>query len=410
MAAQAAIAAQVGRFYESHPYPPPIDDLRAYARKWNDARRRAESHLLWPSEVYRDDRSILVAGCGTMQAARYAVRWPRARVVGIDVSAKSIEFERKLKRNRALDNLELQRLSLESAPELGQTFDHVVCTGVLHHLTDPGAGLRALRDVLAPGGAMHLMVYAPYGRAGVYILQEYCRRLGIGWSDGEIRDLAATLKALPADHPIAPILRNAPDFATTAGLADALLHPNDRAYSVPALMQLLENARFRFGRWLRQAPYLPQCGAVASTPHAPKLRTLTREAQYVAMELFRGTMVRHSLIAYRSDGGLQLDGVDFDDDGCFDYVPIRLPGTIAVHERLPAGAAAVLINRGHTYPDLYLPIDSRQERLLAATDGERTIAEIADSRGGRALAREFFKKLWLWDQVVFDTSRASRSA
>ena len=92
---------------------------------------------------------------------------------------------------------------MERAAELGQTFEHVVCTGVLHHLPDPDAGLRALRDVLAPAGALHVMVYAPYGRAGVYMLQEYCRRLGIGRTDAEIRDLAASLKALPPDHPLA---------------------------------------------------------------------------------------------------------------------------------------------------------------------------------------------------------------
>ena len=86
------------------------------------------------------------------------------------------------------------------------------------------------------------MVYAPYGRAGIYMLQDYCRRLGIEPSDSEIRDLAASLKALPPDHPLVPLLRNSPDFADTAGLADALLHPQDRSYSVPQLLEFLDDA------------------------------------------------------------------------------------------------------------------------------------------------------------------------
>ncbi|HEY6325671.1 MAG TPA: class I SAM-dependent methyltransferase, partial [Candidatus Cybelea sp.] len=212
---------RVGDFYESHPYPPPTDDLEAYRRRWNERRRQADSHLFWPAEPYRDDRSILVAGCGTTQAARYAVRWPRARVVGIDVSASSLAFTEELKRKHELDNLELHRLPVERAGELAETFDYVVCTGVLHHLDVPDLGLRALRDVLAPGGAMLVMVYAPFGRAGVYMLQEYCRRLGIGPSDREIDDLVASLKSLPPDHPLVPLLRNSPDFATKAGVADA---------------------------------------------------------------------------------------------------------------------------------------------------------------------------------------------
>jgi hypothetical protein len=76
-----------------------------------------------------------------------------------------------------------------------------------------------------------------------------------------------------------------------------------------------------------------------------------------------------------------------------------------VRERLPAGAVAVLINRNHSYTDLYLPIDARQERLLAAVDGERTIRQICGEREDRSFARDFFRQLMLWDQVVFDTSR-----
>ncbi|MGA8385670.1 MAG: methyltransferase [Candidatus Cybelea sp.] len=402
---EGSIAAQVADFYERHPYPRPTDDLTAYRTKWDDARRRAESHLFWPSEPYRDDRSILVAGCGTTQAAHYAVRWPRARITGIDVSAKSIAFTQELKRKYALDNLEVRQLAVERAAELGQSFEYVVSTGVLHHLPDPDAGLRALRDVLAPNGAMHVMVYAPYGRAGIYMLQDYCRRLGVGRTDAEIRDLAATLKALPPEHPIAPLLRSSPDFTTSAGIADALLHPRDRSYSVPQLMEFLDRAGLEFGRWLRQAPYLPWCGALASAPHHSKLVELTAEEQYAAIELFRGTMLRHSVVAYRKDRLAQNASVDFDGDAWLRYTPVRLPDTIVVRDRLPAGATAVLINRGHTYTDLYLPIDDRQERLLGKIDGKRTIAEICGP-GDRSLTRDFFRQLWRWDQIVLDTSAA----
>jgi SAM-dependent methyltransferase len=401
----AALARQVSAFYESHPYPPPVDDLQAYRQVWDDRRRRADSHLFWPAEPYRDDRSILVAGCGTTQAAHCALRWPRAQVIGIDVSAKSLAFTQGLQRKHALANLELRQLPVERAAELGQSFAHVVCTGVLHHLPDPDAGLRALHDVLEPTGALNVMVYAPYGRAGIYMLQDYCRRLGIGGAESEIRELAASLKALPPDHPLASLLRNSPDFANRAGLADALLHPQDRPYSVPQLLDLLGRSGLVFGRWVRQAPYLPWCGALASTPHQSRLVGLPAEAQYAAIELFRGTMVRHSVVAYRQDRPAQGAPVDFDGDVWLGYTPIRLPDTLVVRERLPPGAAAVLINRNHTYTDLYLPIDARQEQLLAAIDGERTIAEICREPGDRSLARVFFQQLWRWDQVVFDTSR-----
>jgi SAM-dependent methyltransferase len=399
----------VRAFYERHPYPPPVDNLENYRRLWQDRqRRRADYHLFWPGRPYREDHAILIAGCGTSQAAKHAVRWPGARVTGIDFSATSVGKTEELKRKHALDNLNVHQLSLTEVGALGATFDQIVCTGVLHHLPDPDAGLRALREVLAPGGAMHLMVYAPHGRVGVYMLQDFCRRLGIEATDEGIRELVATLGALPGGHPLGTLLREALDFRNEAALADALLHPQDRAYAVPDLFAFLERCGLRFGRWVKQAPYSPRCGLMARLPQAARLARLPEIDQYAAAELFRGTMARHSLVAYRDDEPgapreLGLDGKDWPQ-----YVPIRAPDTIAVEERLPPGAAAVLINRSHTHTDLYLPIDAEQKRLYDAVDGTRTIGGLAEEHGRLEAAGPFFQRLGWYDQVVFDASASMR--
>jgi Methyltransferase domain len=295
-------------------------------------------------------------------------------------------------------------LPVEDAAQLGRTFDYIVCSGVLHHLSDPDAGLRALRLALAPGGALNMMLYAPFGRAGIYMIQEYCRRLGIGSSDADVRDLAESLRGLAPDHPLVPLLRNSPDFASTAGLADALLHPQDRAYSVPQLFEFLAGSGFHFGRWVRQAPYLPWCGAFAGAPHHERLTKMEDADVYAAIELFRGTMARHSVIAYGDDLGRYAGAIDFSGEAWLQYVPIKLPDTVALREKLPPGAAAVLINRNHTYTDLYLPIDERSERVFAAIDDNRSIAELCADVEDVEFARRFFRQLWHWDQIVFDTT------
>lgn len=68
----------------------------------------------------------------------------------------------------------------------------------------------------------------------------------------------------------------------------------------------------------------------ASTPHQSRLVELTAEAQYAAKELFQGTMVRHSVVAYRMDQPAQGASVDFEGEAWPDYAPIRLPDTLAV--------------------------------------------------------------------------------
>jgi SAM-dependent methyltransferase len=403
------VAAQkVRAFYERHPYPPPVDSLEKYRRVWQERqRRRADYHLFWPGRPYREDHSILIAGCGTSQAAKHALRWPAARVTGIDFSATSVRHTDELKQRYGLENLQVRQLPLTRVGELGATFDQIVCTGVLHHLPDPDAGLQALREVLAPGGAMHLMLYAPYGRTGVYMLQDFCRRLGIEATDDGIRELVAALGALPSGHPLATLLREAPDFRNAAALADALLHPQDRAYPVPELFAFLQRCGLRFGRWVKQAPYSPHCGLMARLPQAARLARLPDVDQYAAAELFRGTMARHSLVAYRDDEPGAAAVPSFEGEDWWRYVPIRAPDTIAVGERLPPGAAAVLINRSHTHTDLYLPIDAGEKRLHDAIDGVRTVGQLAEGHGGQgglAAAGRFFQRLGWYDQVVFDAS------
>jgi len=414
--APSGAAEAVYAFYERRPYPPPLTSLDEHRDLYrNPERRRAQFHLHWPTKPLRGNREILVAGCGTSQAARYALMEPDAKVTGIDVSTQSLRYTRDLQRKYGLANLELHQLPIEHVQELGRTFDQIVCTGVLHHLPDPDRGLSALRDVLAPEGALHLMVYAAYGRAGIYMMQAYCRLLGISPSDTELRDLGATLETLPADHPLAGVLRRSLDFRNPDALADALLHPLDRAYTVPELYAWLERCGMRFGRWYEQAPYLPQCGMVAKTPHAARLASLPAPAQHAAVELLRGTMVRHNLIAYRDDCPGATAPITFVGDRWRDYVPIRLPWTVCVRERVPPGSVAVLINRAHPFTDIILLIDAAEDRLLGAIDGKRTIREIVqavtkDGRSHERQARDFFERLWQYDQVVFDASQVTAAS
>ncbi len=119
-------------------------------------------------------------------------------------------------------------------------------------------------------------------------------------------------------------------------------------------------------------------------------------------------MDRHSFVAYRDDRQREAQPIVFEGDAWRSYVPVRLPWTLTVKDRAPRGAAAVLINPSHTHPDLAFFIDAAQERVFTAIDGERSVAEIADRAGdiiGDEQARQFFRRLWEHDLIVFDAKR-----
>ena len=283
---------EVRDFYERMPYPAPLTSLDEHRDLYkNRDRRRTEFHLIWPAKKPRENQEILIAGCGTSQAARYALREPDARNHG----------DRRKRHEpsphpRSSAQVQSGEFRIASTPDRARPGDRwLFRSGGLYGsaapLPDPDYGLRALRDVLRPSGAMRLMVYARYGRTGIYMLQEYCRLLDINASVTDLRSLGAVLKVLPADHPISGLLRRSKDFWRPEAMADALLHPQDRAYTVPEMYAWLDRCGMSFGGWIEQAPYLAQCGLLASSPDALRLASLPSRSQHAAVELFRGTMV-----------------------------------------------------------------------------------------------------------------------
>ncbi len=386
----------IASFYDEHPYPPPLADLDRLAVRDERAVQvaRVEHHRIWPSRDPASVGRVLVAGCGTSQAARHALRSPGAEVVGIDVSETSIEHTRRLIERHAIENLTVERRPIEEVASLGGAFDHVVCTGVLHHLADPDEGLRSLASVIAPGGAVTLMVYAPFGRVGVTLIQEYCRLLGVEPTPDEIGELVGVLRELPTGHPLGRLLRETRDFQDDDALADALLNPRDRTYRVDELFELLDRAGLRFGRWSRQAPYLPDCGAMSETPHRDRLAALTPVERYSAMELFRGTIDRHTVIVGPADEPPR--GVADVEPSA---VPLVDPAALAVDDtaRLPPGAAAALLNRSHTTPDIVLFVDAQELTWFRSIDGERSVGE-------HGIDPAFVDRLCRHDLVVLDTT------
>ncbi len=221
---------------------------------------------------------------------------------------------------------------------------------------------------------MQLMVYAPYGRTGIYMLQEFCRQIGIRATDDEIRDLIAALKALPPGHPLENLLREAPDFRHEAGLADALLHPQDRAYSVPQFFDFIDRGKTDIRPVGETGALHSSLRCPGSNPAGFPDRPAWPGRAVCCHRAFRGTMVSHSAIVYRNDNPApktSVSPVTTGPDMCPADGGYEVPAGAAA-----PGAAAVLIYPGHTFRDLVMPIDATELSLFAGIDGNRSIGDI----------------------------------
>src|SRR5947209_9121587 len=117
----------VSRQYDRWQYPPPVADLEAWTKNHWDWFDPFWAHrVLWPSREYKPDADILIAGCGTYQAAVFAFMNRAANVVAIDVSRSALDHEQYLKDKHGLQNLELHLLPIEEVSALKSDFDLIV--------------------------------------------------------------------------------------------------------------------------------------------------------------------------------------------------------------------------------------------------------------------------------------------
>lgn len=192
------------------------------------------------------DGKIWVAGCGTNQAVLTALRFPQAQVLGTDLSARSLELAAASARDLGLQNLRLEQASLNAPHQHHAAFDHVICTGVIHHNADPAQPLAQLARALKPGGILELMVYNYYHRIQTTAFQKAIRLLSGAQGRGGL--IAAELPMamdMIADGRLGGSMAGL--LAQQRGLpepavADSLLQPVEFSYTVATLAALCAGA------------------------------------------------------------------------------------------------------------------------------------------------------------------------
>ena len=233
--------------YSRWVYPQPILDIEVWCqRNWQWFDPSHASRVFWPDRDYRSNLDILVAGCGTNQAAVIAFNNPDAKVTAIDISQPSLDHHAYLKAKHRLTNLELRLLPIEDVGKLDQDFDLIMSTGVLHHLESPESWMAALASCLRPDGVAAIMLYARFGRTGVEMLQSVFREMGLKQSDTSLVMVREAIEILPPDHPLQSYLKLAPDLQYDAGLVDTFLHGRDRSYTVDDCIDLVSSAGLVF--------------------------------------------------------------------------------------------------------------------------------------------------------------------
>ncbi|MFL5357703.1 class I SAM-dependent methyltransferase [Archangium sp.] len=225
----------VRQMYEQHPYPSPIvgDSLI------HDLANAIG--MLFPDDTLAG-WNVLDAGCGTgHRLVSFAQRYPAARFTGVDMTEHSLAVARQLARKHGVSNLELRRGDLLNL-ELGQKYDLIVSTGVLHHLEDPEAGLRGLVEHLSEEGLLFVWLYHSHGEHQRLLDRELARTLTRGCDMAEsvslMRELGLSLSRKQYGTETAH-QGSEGELSQVSIDVDAFLHPIVNAYRFDELLDML---------------------------------------------------------------------------------------------------------------------------------------------------------------------------
>jgi len=397
----------VAQQYEKWQYPEPIQNLETWlSNNWQWFDPSHAHRILWPDRPLQSDLDILIAGCGTNQAAVFAYTNRASKVVAIDVSQPSLDHSKYLKDKYALKNLELHLLPIEDAPSLTQDFDLIISTGVLHHMAEPKVGMKALADVLRPDGVAAIMLYARYGRAGVEMMQAIFREMGLHQDEESLRMVKAAVASLASNHPVTSYISIAPDLAFDAGMVDTFLHGRDRSYTVDDCLDLVSSAGLEFQDWFLKTSYYPPTLTEPGNEFYAAINQLPADKMWATMERIKTLNACHFFLATHAGRPKESYRIDFSASNALDYVPLM---------RLRCGVSGQEIYR----QGWRVQLDPTHLAFAQHVDGERSIREIAervalsgvlaaaDQAELEYIGLELFEGLWRMDFIAIDLSLAS---
>jgi len=233
-----AVSLQVQHQYEESPYPrwtaiPQIEPTTVV----HFLRDRLNIvPLSWPQTTVGVD--ILIAGCGTgSHSIDSALRFPKARILAIDISCASLAYARRKSRALGLTNIEYGQADILKLASLGRRFDVIETVGVLHHLAEPAAGWRVLLSLLRPHGLMLVGLYSATARQSLAPARAFIAERGY-----RATDIRACRQELIQRFGMPPFR----DFSSTSGCRDLLFNVMEHQFTLPRIKAFLDEHNLTF--------------------------------------------------------------------------------------------------------------------------------------------------------------------
>ena len=241
-----AHTAAIAQQYEAYPYP-----------RWQSAKSSAKAitlaqHLAarFPhfqrSDLPVGAVDILVAGCGTgQQVVQLASNLEYKNILAVDLSQNSLAYANRKTEEMKLKNIHFGQADILALSSWDASFDLIVCTGVLHHMANPSAGLASLLSVAKKSTAFFLALYSERGREQVVAARTLIAEHKITDTLEGMRHFRTIIRGLPVDH-AAKQIANSREFYSASGLHDFAFNTHELRFTPLQLKALLAEHNLQF--------------------------------------------------------------------------------------------------------------------------------------------------------------------
>lgn len=243
-AAEYPASSPVRQMYEANPYPRWLHVTPAVRQVNASERLIAQYPHLGPLPKSEGPLQILMPGIGTGRLAVWAAqRYHHVQITAFDLSLQSLAYGKYMAGQYGIGNIDFLQGDLLA---LDGQYERIECIGVLHHLANPEAGFERLVSCLKPGGVIQIMLYAEASRRDIWRLRTQLGLAHANMSFDEIRRIRARIIRDDGDLAAFNGLAKRPDFHSTSGFRDLILHVQESTFTLSRLRRMVEAANVRF--------------------------------------------------------------------------------------------------------------------------------------------------------------------
>jgi len=255
---QDEISLKVREMYEENPYPRWVSYRSPNYKNVLDAFKKETSNTNTHFKINLSRPKILIAGCGTgYEMANRSNMLKNAKVTAIDISKRSIAYAKIKAEEINLNNIHFYHADILELDKINESYDVILCSGVLHHLADPMKGWRNLRTLLKDNGLMRIALYSEKARSYVNKVRKYATDNNMTPSLENvriIRDLVFTGQIDDDDSSRHYILQNGvkydtydrSDFCAFSNCRDLIFHVQEKQYTIMELKSCLQELSLKF--------------------------------------------------------------------------------------------------------------------------------------------------------------------